>query len=40
MKRRHKGASVDVTGRKYSSVDLGTRRKTEYEGATSSYVIV
>ena len=39
MKGRHKGTSIDVTGRKYSSVDLGTRQETEYGGATS-YVIV
>ena len=29
MNGRHKGTSSDVTGRKFSSVDLGTRRKTE-----------
>ena len=39
MKMRHKGTSIDFTGWKYSYVNLGTRWKTEYGGATS-YVTV
>ena len=38
MKRRYKGTSIDITGQNYSSVVLGTCRKTEYEA--TSYVIV
>ena len=34
MKGGRKETSIDITGRKYSSVNLGTRRKT------TSYVIV
>ena len=40
MKGRHKGTSIDVTRRKYSSVNQGTHQKTEYRGATSYAIVV
>ena len=39
MQARHLGTLIDVTGRKYSSKDGGTRHKTKYGGAIP-YVIV